>query len=76
VRRDLVLDHVAKTQNLRATEAELDDRIADLAKRRDVGPSEVYTQLQKSGQLKELELRITEDKVWDYLMSQSTVTES
>jgi trigger factor len=76
VRRDLVLDHVAKTQNLRATEAELDDRIADLAKRRNVGPSEVYTQLQKAGQLKELELRITEDKVWDYLTSQSTVTEN
>ncbi len=76
VRRDLVLDHVAKTQNLRATEAELDDRVADLANRRNVGPGEVYTQLQKGGQLKELELRITEDKVWDYLMSQSTVTES
>jgi trigger factor len=76
VRRDLVLDHVAKAQDLRATEAELDEKIADLAKRRNVEPGEVYTQLQKAGQLKELELRITEDKVWDYLLSQSTVTES
>jgi hypothetical protein len=36
----------------------------------------VYSQLQKGGQLKELEQRITEDKVWDFLLSQSTVTES
>ncbi|MDH5196763.1 MAG: trigger factor, partial [Gemmatimonadota bacterium] len=76
VRRDLVMDHVARTQELRATEAEIDDRVAELAKRRNAKPGEVYSQLQKAGQIKELEQRITEDKVWDYLLSQSTVTES
>ena len=76
VRRDLVMDHVARTQNLRATETELDDRVAEIARRRNAQPGEVYSQLQKAGQLKELEQRITEDKVWDFLVSQSTVTES
>jgi trigger factor len=76
VRRDLVMDHVARTQHLRATEEEIDDRVAEVAKRRNAQVGEVYSQLQKSGQLKELEQRITEDKVWDYLQSRSTITES
>jgi trigger factor len=76
VRRDLVMDHVARSQNLRATEQEIDDRVAEIAKRRNAKPGEVYSQLQKAGQLKELEQRITEDKVWDHLLSQATVTES
>jgi trigger factor len=76
VRRDLVMDHVARAQTLRATEEEIDARVADLAKRRNARPAEVYSQLQKGGQLKELEQRITEDKVWAYLLGQSTITES
>jgi len=76
VRRDLVLDHVTRAQNLRATEEELDARVAEVAQRRNAPPAEVYSQLQKSGQLKELEQRLTEDKVWDYLLSQCTITES
>jgi trigger factor len=76
VRRDLVMDHVARANELRATEAEIDERVAEIARRRSAQPGEVYSQLQKAGQLKELEQRITEDKVWDYLLSQSTVTES
>jgi trigger factor len=75
VRRDLVMDHVARTHNLRATEQEIDDRVAEVARRRNAAPGEVYSQLQKAGQLKELEQRITEDKVWDHLLSQCTVTE-
>jgi trigger factor len=75
VRRDLVLDHVARAQNLRATETELDERVAEVARRRNESPAEVYAKLQKGGQLKELEQRITEDKVWEYLLAQSTVSE-
>ena len=76
VRRDLVLDHVARSNNLRATEEEIDTRVAEIATRRSAQPGEVYSQLQKAGQLKELEQRLTEDKVWDFLLSQCTVTES
>jgi trigger factor len=76
VRRDLVLDHVARSNNLRATEEEIDTRVAEIATRRSAQPGEVYSQLQKAGQLKELEQRLTEDKVWDFLLSHCTVTES
>ena len=76
VRRDLVLDHVARSNNLRASEEEIDGRVAEIATRRNAQPGEVYSQLQKAGQLKELEQRITEDKVWEFLLSHCTVTES
>jgi trigger factor len=76
VRRDLVLDHVARAHHLQATEEDLDARIADIARRRDVAPGQVYTELQKAQRLKELEQTITEEKVFNHLLAQSTVTES
>ncbi len=76
VRRDLVLDHVARLHDLRATEAQLDERIAEIARRRNVDAGKVYGELQKAGRLKELEQTITEERVFAFLLSQSTVTES
>ena len=75
VRRDLVLDHVAETQNLRATEAELDERVAELAKRRKMDAGQLYASLQKADRLRDLERGITEEKVFAYLLEQSTVTD-
>lgn len=76
VRRDLVLDFVTDTQQLQATEEELDTRIAQLAERRKMEPGQLYTSLQKAGRLRELERGITEEKVLGYLLQQSTVTEA
>lgn len=76
VRRDLVLDHVASEQKLSATEDELDARVADLAKRRGVETAQLYASLQKANRLRDLERTITEEKVFAYLLAQSTVTES
>ena len=75
VQRDLVLDAVTEAQGLRATESELDERIARMAEARGVAAGEVYGQLQKANRLQELERAITEEKVFDYLLSQSTVDE-
>jgi trigger factor len=75
VQRDLVLDAVTEAQGLRASETELDERIARMAEARGVPASEVYGQLQKANRLAELERAITEEKVFDYLLSQSTVEE-
>lgn len=76
VKRDLVLNQVAMQHDRRATEEELDDRIAEIAARRNVDPGTVYAELQKSNRLRELEQALTEEKVFDYLLQQSTVTES
>ncbi len=75
VRRDLVLDAVVEQQGLKATESELDARIAQMAEARGVPPGQVYGSLQKAKRLGELERAITEEKVFDFLLKQSTVEE-
>ena len=73
VRRDLVIDTVAERESLTATEADLDDRIAETASKRGADPGQVYASLQKAGRLKELERSITEDKVFKWLLERNTV---
>lgn len=73
VRRDLVLSAVADAQHLYATEADVDARIATMASARNVPAGQVYASLQKAKRLPELERAITEDKVFGYLLQQSTV---
>jgi trigger factor len=76
VQRDLVLDAVAEAHGLRATEADLDERIAAMAAARNLPTGELYASLQKSNRLTELERAITEEKVFAFLLSQSTVEEA
>ena len=73
VRRDLVIDTIAEREKLVATEADIDDRLADLAQKRGADPSQVYAALQKAGRLREIERSITEDKVFEYLKKQNEV---
>jgi trigger factor len=75
VRRDMVLDAVVEANELRATEAELDARIAQMAEARGVPAGQVYGSLQKANRLPELERAITEEKVFGFLLKQSTVDE-
>lgn len=76
VKRELALGAIAEAQKLFATEAELDERIAAIAASRGVQFNEIYSQLEKGKRLAELERGITEDKVFDYLKSQSTIEEA
>jgi len=73
VRRDLVIDTIAERESLTATEADLDDRIAETAAKRGGDPGQLYASLQKAGRLKELERSITEDKVFKWLLERNTV---
>lgn len=73
VRRDLVIDTIAERERLVATEADIDERIADVARKRQTDPAQVYASLQKAGRLQEIERSITEDKVFAFLMERSTV---
>jgi trigger factor len=76
VRRDLVLDHVVEREHLHVTEAELDERIQQLAARRNMPAGELYASLEKAKRLREIERGITEEKVFTYLLSQSTVEQT
>ena len=73
VRRDLVLDYVVETHSLATTEAELDARIQELAAKRGVPAAQLYASLEKNKRLRDLERGMTEEKVFKFLLSQSTV---
>jgi trigger factor len=73
LKRMLVVEKLAEREGLQATQDEIDQRVEALAKQHERSPSEVWLQLEKSGQLEALEREITEDKVFEYLLSQSTV---
>ena len=75
VKRDLALDALVEAHGLRATEAELDERINTMAGARGVSAGQIYASLEKSKRLGELERAITEEKVFDFLLKQSTVEE-
>jgi trigger factor len=75
VKRDLALEAVVEAHGLRATEAELDQRINAMAETRGAPVAQVYASLQKANRLQELERVITEDKVYDFLLQQSTIEE-
>ena len=73
VRRDLIIDTIAERESLKATEADIDDRVADVASKRGADPGQVYASLQKAGRLREIEQSITEEKVFAWLMERNEI---
>jgi trigger factor len=75
VRRDLILSAVMEQEKLRATEEDVDARVAEMARARGVETGQLYASLQKANRLPELERALTEEKVFAHLLAQSTVDE-
>ena len=73
VRRDLILDWVVERHGLRATAGELDARLQEIAARSGKPAAEVRASLEKAKRLRDLERGLTEEKVFSFLLSQSTV---
>jgi trigger factor len=76
VQRELVIGALAEAHGLFATEAEVDARVQRIAASRQAPVAEVYASLEKAKRLPELERGITEEKVFDFLQSQSKVEET
>lgn len=74
VRRDLVIDTLAERESLTASAADVDTRIEEMAKTRNMDPGQVYAQLQKAGRLQEIERELTEDRVFNWLLERNPVT--
>ena len=74
VRRDLIIDTLAERESLTASAADVDGRIEELAKGRNMDPGQVYAQLQKAGRLQEIERELTEDRVFAWLLERNPVT--
>lgn len=73
VRRDLIIDTLAEREGLKATESDIDERVADVASKRGADAGQVYAQLQKAGRLREIEQSITEDKVFNWLKERNEI---
>ena len=73
IKQILIIDSIAEAEGLRATQDDIDQRVEELAGRHERTPTEVWLQLEKAGQLEVLEREITEQKVFQHLLSQNTV---
>jgi trigger factor len=73
VRRDLIIDTIAEREGLKASEADVDDRVAKVAESRGADPGQVYASLQKAGRLREIEQSITEEKVFAWLTERNQI---
>jgi trigger factor len=71
VRRDLVVETIARDQGLAATEGDVDERVNTMATERGLPPGQVYSALQKAGRLQELEHQITEERVFKWLLEKN-----
>ncbi len=75
IKRTLVLQRVAQDQGIEATREEVQARLQAIAKAAGRPVGEVRSRLTKSGEIRELERRITEEKVFRYLREQSEPVE-
>jgi trigger factor len=75
VRRDLVVDAIAKRESLQATPADVDAEVEALAGARNQEPGQLYASLQKSNRLGEIEHGVTERKVFEWLAARNTTRE-
>ncbi len=73
VRRDLIIDHLAEREQLTATRDDLDARLTELAARRKADRVQLEASLRKANQLRDLERSLTEEKVFHYLLEQSSI---
>ncbi len=73
VRRDLIVEALAEREGLAASEADIDERVSEVASKRGADAGQVYASLQKAGRLREIERSITEDKVFNWLLERNEV---
>ena len=73
IKRSLLLRRVAEEQGLAASGQEVGERIKELAARAGRPVKELRALLSKSGDLQDIEWRITEEKVLGYLKEQSQI---
>ncbi len=74
IKRTLIIQQVAEDHDLEATKEEVQERLQTIAKRTGKQVGEIRARLAKTGELRDLERRITEEKVFEYLREQSEIS--
>ena len=73
IKRTLVLQQIATDQGFEATKEEVQKRLEDIAKAAGRPVGEIRGRLAKSGELRDIERRMTEQKVFEFLREQSEI---
>ncbi|MGH7483348.1 MAG: trigger factor [Longimicrobiales bacterium] len=73
IQRMLVVEAIGKQHDLRPSAEEVDARVEDIARRNDRPVADVWTQLQRSGRLDQLEDELLEEKVFEFLKAESKI---
>ncbi len=73
IKRQMVIQRVARDQGFEATRDEVQDRVKALATRMGRSVQEVRARLSKSGELRDIERAIVEEKVFAFLREQSDI---
>jgi trigger factor len=76
LRRMMVVEHIAEREGLRPTADDVDARVEALAEQHGRTPSDLWVELERSGQMQALEAEILEDKVFEHLRSRNTVAQA
>lgn len=75
LKRMMVVEHLAEREGLRPTADDVDARVEALAEKNGRSPSDVWVELERSGQMQALESEILEDKVFEHLRARNTITQ-
>jgi trigger factor len=75
LKRMMVVEHIAEREGLRPTADDLDARVEKLAEQHGRTPSDLWLELERTGQMQALESEILEDKVFEHLSSRNTITQ-
>lgn len=70
-KRDLLLDRLAEDHGLEASEEEVDAKIEAIAERARQSPADIYSALQRAGNLDAIQQQLTARNVRDFLRRQS-----
>ncbi len=76
LKRMMVVEHIAEREGLRPTADDVDARVEALAEQHGRTPSDLWVELERSGQMQALEAEILEDKVFEHLRSRNTVAQA
>jgi trigger factor len=74
LKRMMVVEHLADREGLRATADDVDARVEQLAEKHGRSPSDVWVELERSGQMQALESELTEEKVFEHLRARNSAT--
>ena len=73
IKRMLILERLTATEGLEATDDEVDARLGEIAERNNRTVEQVRRELKKSNRLDAVVDTLTEEKVFSWLMEQSTI---